>query len=97
MTFYIIDTTLQPPQEKRFSTYPQVVQYLEGISSRAGQSRRDRMILMEECGHGADDRDSVTFVRAMADQYNIGVVRDGRRMRCDITNIAMFSNENYGN
>jgi len=54
------------------------------------------MILLESCGHGDDDRGSVTFVRAMAERYNIGIIRDGRKMRCDITSAFSFDKPEYG-
>ena len=101
MQFYIVDTTLNPPQEKRFDSYRKIVQYLEQLSVRAfGQTRKQRMILLEEIGYGYDDPDSVTFVRSMAEKFNIGVLRDGlnpnQKMRCDITSIALFQKDEFG-
>ena len=102
MILYVIDTTLNPPREQRFSSYPEIVRYLEGMSKRAfGQTRRERMILLEECGHGSDDRDSVTFVRSMAETFEMGVVRNDagttRRMKCDISTIPLYQKEEFGN
>lgn len=101
MQYYVVDTTLNPPQEKRFDSYPEIVRYLEQVSARAfGQTRKDRMILLESLGHGYDDSNSVTFVRSMLEQFNIGVIRDrlnpNERFRCDITSIALFQKEEYG-
>lgn len=102
MTLYVIDTTLNPPRDQRFSSYPEIVRYLEGMSQRAfGQTRKQRMILLEECGHGYDDRDSVTFVRSMAETFEMGVIRNdaglSRRMKCDLTTLPIFQKEEYGN
>jgi len=102
MTIYIVDTTLRPPVEKRFPSYPQAVQYLESMSLRAfGQTRKQRMVLLEECGHGYDDTNSVTFVRSMADMFEMGVIRDdagvSRRMKCDITNLQLWQRDEFGN
>ena len=97
MTFYIIDTTLNPAQEKQFQSYPEVVNYLNDMSKRAyGQDRKQRTILLEEMGHGADDLNATLFVRAMQDQFNIGILREGRRMRCDLSELVAFQKPEYG-
>ena len=102
MILYIIDSTLNPPQEKRFQTYQGVVKYLEGMSQRAyRQTRKERMIMLEELGHGPDDRDAVTFVRTMAAQFEMGIIRNNagamNRMKCDLTAVSLYQNENFGN
>ena len=98
MTIYITDTTLRPAKDVLFNNYTSAVNYLEGMSQRAfGQTRKDYMLLLESVGHGDDDRASVNFVRAMAERFNIGVVRDGRKMRCDISSAIMFDKAEYGN
>ena len=102
MQYYIIDTTLSPAQEKRFNSYPEIVHYLEQVSIRKfRQTRKERMILIEELGGGNDDSNSVNFVRSMAESFNIGVLRDAvnknEKMRCDITSIALFQSEEFGN
>lgn len=102
MTIYVIDTTLTPPSEKRFSTYNATVKYLEGMTQRAyKQTRKQRMILLEECGHGYDDHDSVTFVRSLAPYFDMGVIRNDagltRRVKCDITTLPLYQKEEFGN
>ena len=97
MQIYITDTTLKPVKDVLFNDYNSAVKYLEGVSQRAfGQSRKDYMILLESCGHGEDDRGSVAFVRAMAERINIGIIREGRKMRCDITAAFMYNKPEYG-
>jgi hypothetical protein len=102
MQYYVVDTTLNPPQDKRFNTYGEIVNYLSQMSQRAyGQDRKARMIMLEEIGHGHDDSNAVNFVRSMAEKFNIGVLRDGlhknEKMRCDITSVALFQQEEFGN
>jgi hypothetical protein len=102
MTLYVIDTTLQPAQEKRFQTYPEVLRYLEGMSKRAyRQTRAERMIMLEELGHGYDDSDSVNFVRSMATAFEMGVIRNQggvlQRTKCDISTMNLFQREEFGN
>ena len=97
MNIYIADTTLAPVKNVLFDNYTTAVQYLEGMSQRAfGQTRRDYMLLLESVGHGYDDNNSVNFVRAMSERFEIGIVRDGRKMRCDISSAELFSQEEYG-
>lgn len=102
MIYFINDTTIKPPQEVRFNTYNESVTYLEGMTKRAyKQTRKERMYMMEELGHGPDDRDSVSFVRAMANAFEMGVIRNDagklRQMKCDITTINQFQSEEFGN
>lgn len=102
MIFYIIDSTLKPTQEVRFTDYLSTVKHLEGMSKRAyNQTRKQRMIMLEEIGHGYDDRDSVSFVRSMASQFEMGVIRNNagalNRMKCDIPSIALYQKEEFGN
>jgi len=101
MQFYVVDTTIIPAQEKRFNSYQEIVQYLEQMSIRAfGQTRKQRMVMLEEIGHGYDDINSVTFVRSMSEKFNIGILRDGlnknQQFRCDISSVALFQKEEYG-
>ena len=96
-TFYVVDTTTNPRQLKQFQSYPQIVQYLEGMSQRAyGQNRKQRMILLEEVGHYPDDASAVSFVRSMAEAFEMGVIREGVRRQCDISIIPQFQKQEFG-
>lgn len=95
--FYVKDKTLNPPQEKQFASYPQLVQYLDGMCQRAyKQTKVQRTQLLEEIGHGADDYNSTLFVRSMQEQFEIGVIRAGRRTQCDVTTLVAFQKPEYG-
>ena len=97
MQIYITDTTITPPKDVILGSYQAAIGYLESMSKRAfGQSRKDYMLLLESMGHGYDDTTSVNFVRAMAERFNIGIVRDGRKFRCDISVAFAFNQEEYG-
>lgn len=97
MQIYITDTTMTPSRDTVFNTYSAAVKHLEGMSQRAfGQSRRQYMLLLESMGHGNDDTNSVNFVRAMAERFDIGVIREGRKIHCDITSAFMFNKPEYG-
>ena len=102
MKYYIVDTTIKPQTEKRFDTYPEVVNYLGTMSQRAyKQTRKERMIMLEEIGHGYDDPEGVTFVRSMAEYFEMGIIRNNagvlNRMKCDIPSIALYQKEEFGN
>ena len=97
MQIYITDTTINPVKDVVFNTYMAAVKHLEGMVRRAfGQTRKDYMLLLESVGHGDDDGNSVNFVRAMAERFEMGVLRSGRKMRCDVTSVFMFNKPEYG-
>lgn len=97
MTFYITDTTVSPAQEVLLPSYPEVVNYLSQMSQRAyGQTRQQRTIMLEEIGHGADDHNATLFVRTMQQEFDLGIIREGRKIRCDITTIVAFQKPEYG-
>lgn len=96
-TYYVVDTTVKPQQVKQFPTYKGLVIYLEHMCKRAyGQSRIERTRLLEETGHGTDDFNATLFVRSMQEQFNIGVVRDGRLTQCDVTVMVAYQKPEYG-
>ena len=95
--FYVRDKTLNPPKERQFNAYPQLVQYLDEMCQRAyRQTKKQRTQLLEELGNGADDYNSTLFVRSMQEQFEIGVIRDGRRTQCDVTTMVAFQKPEYG-
>jgi hypothetical protein len=100
MIIYVIDTTLKPAREQRFGDYNQLVRYLEGMSQRAyGQNRKQRMIMLEEIGHGYDDSQSVSFVRSMQEAFDMGMVRpeqQDRHVRCDLPSAVLFKKDEFG-
>jgi len=98
MEYYVVDSTVRPAKSVKFKTYPEIVKHLEGMSVRAfGQTRKERMLLLEEVGHGEDDRQAVNFVRTMSEKFNIGIVREDQLMRCDIAAVSLYQKEEYGN
>lgn len=93
--FYIKDQTIN--KMATYRSYPEVVRHLEGTVQRLNkQTRAQYMNDMVALGHGYDDVEGVQFVKLMSEAVNIGIVRDGNPIRCDITNIAMFSQPEYG-
>ena len=98
MQYYVVDTTINPKQVVKFDTYPLLLKRLEEMSVRHyRQTRRERMILLEEVGHGDDDRQGVNFVRSMAEQFNMGVSRQEGLMRTDVIAVALYQKEEFGN
>ena len=102
MKYYVIDTTVVPNRDERFDTYAQVTRHLELMCLREyHQTRKERMTLLEECGHGYDDTNSVTFVRSMSEKFEMGIIRNdagvNRRLKCDVTSVNMYQKEEFGN
>lgn len=97
MQIYITDTTKIPVKDVIVSDYGAAVRYLEDMTRRAfGQSRKGYMLMLESMGHGEDDSNAINFVRAMSERFSIGVLREGKKMRCDITSVFMFNKPEYG-
>lgn len=95
--FYVKDKTLNPPEERQFNSYPNLVKYLDIMCRRAfNQTKLQRTQLLEECGHGTDDYNSTLFVRSMQEQFDIGVIRNGRRTQCDVTTLVAYQKPEYG-
>jgi hypothetical protein len=95
--FYIIDKSLNPPEQREFNSYGNLVRYLDIVSQRAfKQTKQQRTQLLEECGHGTDDYNSTLFVRSMQEQFEIGVIRAGRRTQCDVTTMVAYQKPEYG-
>ena len=98
MLYYVLDTTTRPIQVATFPTYRELVAELEKLSiKKFRQTRHDRMVLLEEVGHGDDDARSVNFVRTMAEAFEMGVIREGKLIRCDVTAVEFFQKEEFGN
>jgi hypothetical protein len=97
MKMYIIDTTVTPERVIISDDYKTLVKQLETmIFRKLGKSRKEYMKELEGLGHGYDDNESVTFVRAMSEIFNIGVIRQNKLIRCDIASAEVFYKEEYG-
>lgn len=97
MIYYVKDKTTNPPQVQQFQSYPQLVNYLDGMCQRAyKQNKKQRTQLLEELGNGADDYNSTLFVRSMQEQFEIGVIRNGRYTQCDVTTMVAYQKQEYG-
>ena len=95
-SFYIQDSTIG--KYVTFNTVPELVRYLNDMIPRAFKiSRAEYMQNLIDLGHGYDDPAGVTLTRAMADQFNIGVIKQGSYVRTDIHAISRFQDEGYGN
>lgn len=96
-TFYVRDTTVRPPVVRHFASYPELVRHLDVMCQKSqGQTKQQRTRLLEECGYGADDYNSTLFVRSMQEQFEVGVIRDGRLTQCDVTVLVAYQKPEYG-
>lgn len=93
--FYVQDSTID--KFVYFETVAEVVKYLEQVVQRAyGLNRQQYTQNLMDLGYGPDDRDGVTFTRAVADQFNIGVVTpDGKQFKTDIHTATCFERDEY--
>lgn len=94
--FYIQDTTIG--KYVTFNTVAELVHYLSAVLvPRAfGLSRKQYTQNLADLGHGPDDNDGVTLTRAVAEQFNIGVIRNGSYVRTDVHTATRFLKEGYG-
>lgn len=95
-TLYIQDSTVG--RYVTFNTVPDLVRYIgEQLVPRAFKmSRAQYMQNLIDLGYGYDDRDGVTLTRAVADQFNIGVVKNGNYVRTDVHTADAFNKEEFG-
>lgn len=94
--FYIFDRTLKPVKYVLFDTVQDIVNYLEGYVQRAiGKSRKQFMFEMSELGHGYDDNNGVLFTRLLSEHANIGIIKGGTPVKCDI-HMVSFDKEEFG-
>jgi hypothetical protein len=71
--------------------------FLEGICHRGlNKSRKTLMNEMASLGHGYDDNNGVAFLRFMKDHVNLGLVKNGKHVPCDVT-MEKFNKPEYGN
>ena len=96
MTYYIQDTSTA--KYAHFNTVPELVTYLEGMIQRTHNVTRSKyMQNLVELGYGYDDPTGVTFTRAMADEFNLGVIRDGKYVKTDVHLVNRFAQKEFGN
>jgi len=90
--FYVNDGEL-----KYFNSVPEVVTYLEVLVSRKfGQTRKQWMDNLIDLGHQPDDRNGKTFTESVAERVEIGLIKNNKRIRCNIHEAISFLNPEYG-
>ena len=95
-TLYIQDSTIG--KYVTFNTVPELVKYIgDQIVPRAFKlTRAQYMQNLIDLGHGYDDATGVTLTRAVADQFNIGIIKNGNYVRTDVHTADAFKNEEFG-
>ena len=92
---YVQDSTIG--QYVTFNTVPELVDYLNKMIPRAFKiSRSEYVQNLIDLGHGYDDPQGVMVTRVMADQFNIGIIKNGNYMRTDVHELSNFQNEEFG-
>lgn len=96
MKYYIVDPSTGN-KTFSFNSLNEVISYLEIACKRLHKmSRKDYMQNLEELGYSADDALGRNFIEAMADSFNIGVIKDNKLVRCNIfeaTHYSKYKNE----
>lgn len=97
VTFYVKDTTTRPAIIRHFNNYPEFVSHLDVMCQKVnGQTKKQRIQLLEEIGYGADDYNFTLFIRSMQEQFEVGVIRDGRLIQCDVPALVAYQKPEYG-
>jgi len=95
MTYYTQDPTIG--KYVHFNNVSELVTYLEGLVVRAHKlTRKQYMQNLVELGYGYDDPQGVTFTRSMGDEFNIGVIKNGRYVKTDIHNTVTYAKPEFG-
>ncbi len=94
--FYIQDSTLGN-KYITFNTVPELVDYLKSLIPRAfGISKEAYIQNLLDLGYGYDDSDGIMLTRVLSENFNIGIIRNGNYMKCDVHD-ASNSKEELGN
>ena len=84
MKYYIIDNTIKNTPIY-FNQLNEVLTHLEGTCQRkTGLSRATYMQNLNDLGHPTDDDAGVSFIAAMSEIFDIGVVQNQRLVKGDI-------------
>lgn len=95
MTYYTQDSTIG--RYVQFNNLPELVTYLEEMIQRAHKiTRKQYMQNLEELGYGYDDPHGATFTRSLGEDFNIGVIRDGKYVKTDVHAAAAFDKPEFG-
>lgn len=95
MRYYVNDPTIG--RYAHFDSVQEVVSYLENMLQRAHNiSRKDYMENLISLGYGYDDPAGAYFTRSMRENFDIGVIRDGRYVKTDIHNTENFNKPEFG-
>ncbi len=94
--YYIQDTTFG--KYVTFKTVADLVGYFENMIPRAFKISKTQYIQnLIDLGYGYNDSDGVMLTRAMSEQFNIGQIKSGNYVKCDIHETIRFQQEEYGN
>ena len=95
MTYYTQDPTIG--KYVQFNNVSEVVAYLETMVQKIhGMNRKQYMQNLIELGYGYDDPQGVTFTRSLSEEFNIGVVKDGKYVKTDIHAVHSYMKPEFG-
>lgn len=92
MKYYIVDVTKDQKHPIYFNKLDEVITHLEGACQRLHNlSRAKYMQNLTELGYSSDEPTGKTFIEAMSETFNIGMVKDNRLMKCNIFEATHYS------
>jgi hypothetical protein len=92
MQYYIVDTTLGNKTPTYYSTLNELVKHLEGaVYRKYKQTRKSYMQNLVDLGHGYDDPDGKVFTESLSKQFDMGVVKQLRHVRCNVHEVSQYS------
>lgn len=92
---------IKDPTQNKFvylNSLREAVVYLEDLCQRGLKKTRKQFLEeMFSLGYNyTDDDEGIAFVRALNDHLDIGLIKGGKRVKCDIT-MEKFKQSEYGN
>ena len=97
MKLFIEDTTVSPAIIKYFTDIKAVIKYLEDMIFRKfHQTRQEFMDYMAELGYSYNGNADPAFIWACREYFKMGIIREGKKVYCDIGHINEFNKNEYG-
>lgn len=93
--FYVNNTVIG--KVVTFNTVTDLVSYLGDVlvPQAFKQTKAQYKQHLADLGHGLDD-DGVVLTRAVAESFDVGILRDGKLVRTDVHTIERFQDSGFG-
>ena len=93
--YYIQDSTIG--RYVTFNTPNEVVKYFDVLIPRAFNMSKENYIQnLLDLGYGENDKDGVMLTNVLSEQFNIGQIKGGNYVKCDIHETVKYAQKEYG-